>query len=194
MTGIPLVVLDACVLANFSLCDTLLRLAEPPRLFEPKWSEEIIRETTRTLEAKLGWPYSLTAHLEQELGAHFSEAWISGYESLIPRMTNDEKDRHVAAAIHVDAAIILTLNLRHFMPEHLAMWGIRALHPQSFPNRDLPPGTRRGNDETGATGSRPRPQLASTPGHSERHGARLCCNRFRRNLRVMRADSLQGGG
>jgi hypothetical protein len=52
MTGTPLVVLDACVLANFSLCDTLLRLAEPPRLFEPKWSEEIIRETTRTLELK----------------------------------------------------------------------------------------------------------------------------------------------
>ena len=36
MTGTPAVVLDACVLANFSLCDTLLRLAEPPRLFEPK--------------------------------------------------------------------------------------------------------------------------------------------------------------
>ena len=42
MTGTPLVVLDACVLANFSLCDTLLRLAEPPPLFEPKWSDEII--------------------------------------------------------------------------------------------------------------------------------------------------------
>jgi hypothetical protein len=48
-------------------------------------------------------------------------------------MTNDEKDRHVvAAAVHGDAAIILTLNLRHFMPEHLATWGVRALHPQSF--------------------------------------------------------------
>ena len=62
-----------------------------------------------------------------------SEAWISGYESLIPRMTNDEKDRHVvAAAVQGGAAIILTLNLRHFRPEHLAMWGIRPLHPQSF--------------------------------------------------------------
>jgi hypothetical protein len=48
-------------------------------------------------------------------------------------MTNDEKDRHVvAAAVHSEAAIILTLNLRHFRPEHLAMWGARALHPQSF--------------------------------------------------------------
>src|SRR6202162_5656552 len=133
MTGTPLVLLDACVLANFSLCDTLLRLAEPPRLFEPKWSEEIIRETIRTLELKLGWPNSLTAHLEKELRAHFSEAWISGCESLIPRMTNDEKDRHVvAAAVHGGAPIIVTFNLRHFRPEHLSTWGIVALHPQSF--------------------------------------------------------------
>ncbi len=133
MTGTPLVVLDACVLANFSLCDTLLRLAEPPRLFEPKWSEEIIRETTGTLELKLGWPSSLVAHLEGELRSHFGEAWISGYESLIPQMANDEKDRHVlAAAAHGRTSIILTLNLRHFRPEHLKPWGIRALHPQSF--------------------------------------------------------------
>jgi hypothetical protein len=135
MTGTPLVVLDACVLANFSLCDTLLRLAEPPRLFEPKRSEEIIRETTRTLESKLGWPSSLAAHLEAELRAHFGEAWISGYEPLIPQMANDEKDRHVLAAAahrHGHTSIILTLNLRHFRPEHLKPWGIRALHPQSF--------------------------------------------------------------
>lgn len=75
----------------------------------------------------------LTTHLEKELRAHFNEAWISGYESLIPRMTNDEKDRHVvAAAVHREVAIILTLNLRHFRPEHLAAWGVRVLHPQSF--------------------------------------------------------------
>jgi predicted nucleic acid-binding protein len=154
MTSTPLVVLDACVLANFSLCDTLLRLAEPPRLFEPKWSEEIIRETTRTLELKLGWPNSLTAHLEKELRAHFSEAWISGYESLIPMMTNDEKDRHVvAAAVHGEAAIILTLNLRHFRPEHLANVACPRAAPSVLSDRDLPPGTSRGIDETRAAGS-----------------------------------------
>jgi len=75
MTGTPRVVLDACVLANFSLCDTLLRIAEPPRLFEPRWSEEIIRETTRTLEYKLGWPRALIERLRNELHAHFSDAW-----------------------------------------------------------------------------------------------------------------------
>jgi hypothetical protein len=133
MTGTPLVVLDACVLANFSLCDTLLRLAEPPRLFEPKWSEDIIRETTRTLESKLGWPSSLTAYFEAELHAHFSDAWIRGYEPLISRMTNDEADRHVlAAAVHSASPIIVTFNVRHFRPKHLEPWGISALHPQSF--------------------------------------------------------------
>jgi len=75
MTGAPLVVLDGCVLSNFSLCDTLLRLAGPLRLLEPKCSEEIIRETARTLESKLRWPGSLTAHFEAELRVHFIEAW-----------------------------------------------------------------------------------------------------------------------
>jgi hypothetical protein len=27
----------------------------------------------------------------------------------------------------------LTLNLRHVRPEHLAIWGVRAVHPQSHP-------------------------------------------------------------
>jgi predicted nucleic acid-binding protein len=135
MTSPPLVVLDACVLATFSVCDTLLRLAEAPRLFEPKWSEEIIRETTRTLESKLDWPASLTAHFEAELRAHFSEAWISGYESLIPRMTNDEKDRHVvAAAVHSEAPIVVTFNLRHFRPEHLTPWGYPRAAPTILPD------------------------------------------------------------
>lgn len=133
MTGTPLVVLDACVLANFSLCDTLLRLAEPPRLYEPKWSDQSIRETTRTLESKLGWPSSLTAYLQTELRAHFGEAWISGYEAMNPQMRNDEKDRHVlAAAVQGQAPIIVTFNLRHFRHEHTEPWGVRALHPQSF--------------------------------------------------------------
>jgi hypothetical protein len=52
MTGTVPVIIDACVLANFSLCDTLLRLAGEPRLFEPKWSDEIIQETTRYSRVK----------------------------------------------------------------------------------------------------------------------------------------------
>ena len=70
---------------------------------------------------------------ETELRAHFSEAWIGEYESLIPRMRNDEKDRHVlAAAVHGGAPLIITFNLRHFRPEHVSPWNIVALHPQAF--------------------------------------------------------------
>jgi hypothetical protein len=36
MSAGPLVVLDACILVNFSLCDTMLRLAEFPPLYEPR--------------------------------------------------------------------------------------------------------------------------------------------------------------
>jgi hypothetical protein len=42
-------------------------------------------------------------------------------------------NRHVlAAAVHGEAPIILTFNLRHFRSEHLQPWGIRALHPETF--------------------------------------------------------------
>jgi len=129
----PPVVLDACVLVNFSLCDTLLRLAEAPPLYEPKWSADIIAETVRTLECKLGWPAALTSHLQSELLSHFGDAWVTGYEPLVPRMTNDEKDRHVlAAAVSCGAPIIVTLNLRHFQNAHLEPWEVVAVHPASF--------------------------------------------------------------
>ena len=35
---------DACVLVPAALRDTLLRLAEPPGLYRPVWSEEIMIE------------------------------------------------------------------------------------------------------------------------------------------------------
>jgi predicted nucleic acid-binding protein len=105
--GGPLVVLDACVLVSFPLADTLLRLAETPSLFEPKWSDEIIRETIRTLETKLEWPNTLTRHLQRELRAHFREAWVADFEHLIGQMKNDDKDRHVlAAAVRCGAPLI----------------------------------------------------------------------------------------
>jgi len=83
MSGPPPVLLDACVLVNFSLYDTLLRLAEPPRLYEPRWSQQVIAETTRALEAKLNWPRHLVEHFESELRAHFADAWVEGYGHLI---------------------------------------------------------------------------------------------------------------
>ena len=49
-------VLDACVLADFGLCDLFLTLAETPRLYQPVWNREILDEVQRTQTGKLGWP------------------------------------------------------------------------------------------------------------------------------------------
>jgi hypothetical protein len=49
-------------------------MAEPPELYEPRWSEEIMTETLRTLESKLEWPTSLIAYFERQVRAHFADA------------------------------------------------------------------------------------------------------------------------
>src|SRR5258706_966665 len=159
MTGTPLVVLDACVLANFSLCDTLLRCAESPRLFEPKWSDEIILETTRTLESKLNWPSSLAAYFQAELRVHFADAWITDYQSLIPRMTNDEKDRQRArrgrpmpSSDHCD---IQPSALQGRAPEFV---GCPRVKSSIVPDRDVPSGTGHSYAEVEAAGCRSRPK------------------------------------
>ncbi len=127
------VILDACVLVNAALRDTLLRIAEPPRLYLPRWSEEIIEETRRTLEAKIGLSPAQTAHLIQELRTYFSDAWVPGYEALTPLMENHLGDRHVlAAAVRSGAQTIVTLNLRHFPDAALAPWDVVAQSPDEF--------------------------------------------------------------
>jgi predicted nucleic acid-binding protein len=127
------VVIDACVLARFHPCDTILRLAESPRLFEPKWTDAILAETTRTLRERIQWPAHLVQSFESELRANFQEAWIRDYEHLTANMTNDPKDRHVAAAaVWIKADAILTFNLKDFAPEHLERFGVRALDPDRF--------------------------------------------------------------
>lgn len=127
------VVLDACVLANYGVCDLLLRLAEKPRQFLPVWSEEVLAEVYRTHTEKLGWPREIAGSFQQILRAHFPEAMASGYEPLIPALANDPKDRHVlAAAICSGAEVIVTFNLKDFPDEALAPWRVGAVHPQDY--------------------------------------------------------------
>jgi hypothetical protein len=58
---------------------------------------------------------------------------VTGYERLINHCTNEPKDRHVlACAIHSQAEVILTFNLRHFQEEALSEWKISARHPQDY--------------------------------------------------------------
>ena len=43
-TNAFVVILDTCVLAPMPLCDTLLRLAEDPAFYIPRWSAGILDE------------------------------------------------------------------------------------------------------------------------------------------------------
>ena len=127
------VLFDANVLVNACLRDTLLRLAEEPRFYVPRWSDDIIDELTRTLELKLHRTPAQTSHLVRQLQDHFREAWVTRYKRLIPVMTNHSKDRHVlAAAVAGRVQTIVTLNLKHFPTAALAEWDIEAQAPDDF--------------------------------------------------------------
>lgn len=127
------VVLDACVLIPMPLADTLLRLAEEPRLYLPKWSRTIIEEVTRNLIAKWRLSAEKACRREDALRQHFPEAWVEGFEHLVEMMKNDPTDRHVlAAAVRAHADLIVTYNKRHFPESAVRHWDIEVQGPSAF--------------------------------------------------------------
>jgi predicted nucleic acid-binding protein len=133
MTKDYVAVLDACVLVPAALRDTLLRLAETPRLYLPKWSDEILAEVERTLIGQLKKTPEQAAHLTAELKRAFPEALVREYKSVEPALTNHPKDRHVlAAAIRSSAQAIVTFNLKHFPVDGLRQYDVEPLHPDEF--------------------------------------------------------------
>ncbi len=127
-----IVVLDACVLFPKPLGDTLLRIAEE-ELYRLHLSQEILNETTCNLVQKNRMSEDKAIRYQQQIKQYFPESIVEGYESLIPSMTNEIKDRHVlAAAVKSKANVIVTFNLKDFPPESLQPWGIKAQHPDEF--------------------------------------------------------------
>lgn len=129
----PAAVIDANVLVQAPVRDTLLRLAEGPELYRPLWSAEIMAEVRRTLGGRFGIAPDRIARLESKLREHFPDAWIEGFEPLVPTMTNDVKDRHVlAAAAHAKARTLVTYNLKHFPLNSTQPWRVTAVGPSQF--------------------------------------------------------------
>lgn len=67
-------VLDACVLAPMSLCDTLLRLAEQPAMYRPLWSKQILEEVGAALRKKIGLTEAQCNHRIAQMRSAFPEA------------------------------------------------------------------------------------------------------------------------
>ena len=65
---------------------------------------------------------------------HIPEVLVQGYEHRIAALTLPDADDHrvMAAAIHCDASVIITTNLRDFPPNALAPHTIEAVHPDAF--------------------------------------------------------------
>lgn len=127
------VVLDACVLAPMPLADTLLRMAEEPALYIPRWTDEILEEVHRTLLTKLHRTKEQADRRINVMREHFADALVEDYQALTAAMTNDPQDRHVlAAAVAAHADAILTLNVRHFPESALKPYSIELLTPDEF--------------------------------------------------------------
>jgi hypothetical protein len=64
----------------------------------------------------------------------FPDVNIANYEELITSLSlPDNNDRHVlAAAIYVNADVIMTFNLKDFPLSYLKSFGIEAIHPDEF--------------------------------------------------------------
>ena len=127
----PAYVLDACVLYPVVLRDLLLTLATLDA-FEPHWTDAIIDEMTRNVLAD-GPDIEPSKFEKRVIGAMrraFPSALIDGYEHLIGDMDNHPKDRHIAAAaLHIDAAAVVTYNVRDFDSELLRQRGIAIITP-----------------------------------------------------------------
>jgi len=126
------VVIDANVLFSAPVRDALLRAADRG-LFQFNWTNEILDEVRRNL-VKTGRSSEEQANrLIATMQAYFPEALATGYESVMPSMTNEPKDRHVlATAVVTRSRIIVTNNLRDFPATVLAPLNIEAQSPDRF--------------------------------------------------------------
>lgn len=126
------VVLDACVLIPMPIADLLLRLATAKQ-FRPLWSDEILDEVERNLVIKLNKEPSKARRRVETMRNFFPDALVENYESLVPGMTNDLKDRHaLAAAVRAGAELIVTFNGKDFPTISRRPYNVGLKSPDDF--------------------------------------------------------------
>ncbi len=123
------VVLDANVLFNAPVRDTLLRAAEAG-LYRVHWSQTILDETVKNLIDRDRMDEAKANKFITALINAFPEAMTDVPQEQVSAMKNNEKDRHVAAcAVCASAQVITTFNLKDF--ENLDAWNIEPQHPDT---------------------------------------------------------------
>ena len=125
-------VLDTNVIYPLEVRDVLLWFAHYG-LYVPKWTADIFREWDTVMGRK---EIDAAERLKRcsRMDEAFPFARVEQYESLIDQLNlPDPDDRHVlAAAIKVNANLIVTNNLKDFPRDYLASFGLRAKSADEF--------------------------------------------------------------
>ena len=124
------------------VADTLLRLAEPPALYEARWTEQILAEVARTLAVRFGKSREQALYRAAAMREFFPDSLVENYQDLIADMKNQAKDRHVlAAAVASHADYLITFNLKHFVWQPAEAYKVAAIGPSTFLNKLGSPGS-----------------------------------------------------
>lgn len=126
--------LDACILHPAFVRGALLWYADE-RLFQPRWTTEILDEWTRSLQRR--FPDMTSQQLAQktdQMNLAYPDALIDGYQPFVDALElPDPDDRHVlAAAIVGKCNGLITANLRDFPSEIAEPLAIEVVHPDDF--------------------------------------------------------------
>lgn len=125
-------VLDTNVIYPIDIRDLLFWFAWND-LYTPKWSQTVFKEWEDVMRRKNISDIEIQKRIEKT-NAAFPDALVKNYESLIDSLTlPDPDDRHVvAAAIKVNANVIVTNNIKHFPCEYLSQFGLTAKTADDF--------------------------------------------------------------
>ena len=125
-------VLDTNVLMPIEIRDLLFWFAHDD-LYTAKWSQHIFDEWEDVMRRKEVSEEEISKRIGWANQA-FPDAMVKNYEVLIDSLTlPDEKDRHVlAAAIKINANIIVTNNLKDFPNDYLNTFDLSAKSADDF--------------------------------------------------------------
>ena len=122
---------DTNVLYGALLNDFILELADRG-LFRPLWSKDILFELAKNL-MKNGEDPTLVEKRVGTMQRYFADAMVTGYDDMVPAMTNDPRDRHVlAAAVRGGAEVLVTFNTKDFPAESVEPFDLDVVHPDDF--------------------------------------------------------------
>lgn len=124
--------LDTCVLFPQYLTDTVLTQAGAGT-FRPLWSHGVLDELGAVLARETRMTPQQIAHRLGRMRSAFPDAEVTGYDDLIPGMTNDPKDRHVlAAAVRGNAEVPVTFNVKDFPEASVKPFDVTVVTPDDF--------------------------------------------------------------